>query len=139
MSRRVLSLIFVLAVMAAGGAGARLVDQEGVDPMPAAGQQAQVQQSPSPGKDMYEKGRDSGAERARTKVALPPELKALRDEIAEQVGDLRATVNKKYEEAGAKAATYALWAAVGLFAIMVLASVLGGVIVALIFRQSRNS
>jgi hypothetical protein len=42
-------------------------------------------------------------------------------------------------EAGAKAATYALWAAVGLFAIMVLASVLGGVIVALIFRRSRNS
>jgi hypothetical protein len=139
MPRLVPSLVFVLAVMVAGGATARLVDREGSGLGPAAVQQAQVQQQPSPVRDTLEKAKDSGMERVRANVPLPPELKALRDEIKEQVGDLRATVNKKYEEAGAKAAAYALWAAVGLFVIMVLASVLGGVIVALIFRRNRNA
>jgi hypothetical protein len=139
MSRLVPSLVFVLAVMVAGSATARLVDRQSVDPGPATSQQAQAQPQPSPGRDVLDKAKDSVVERARAKVPLPPELKALRDEIAEQVSDLRATVNKKYEEAGAKAATYALWAAAGLFAIMVLASVLGGVVVALIFRRGRNS
>ena len=98
-----------------------------------------AQQPPSPGRDALEKGRESSLDRARAKVPLPPELKALRDEVTEQVGELRAFVDKKIQEAGAKAVTYALWAAAGLFALMILASVLGGVVVALLFRRSRNS
>ncbi len=46
-------------------------------------------------------------------------------------------VDKKIDEAGHKAMTYAIWGAVGFFALMVLASVLGGVIVALLFRRNR--
>jgi hypothetical protein len=149
MSRLLPSLIFVLGAMAAGTAAARSVDREGIDPRPVASPQAQVlqaqvlqaqaQQPPLPGRDALEKGKEAGVERARAKMPLPPELKALRDEFAEQVGELRALVDKKYEEAGAKAVTYALWAAAGLFAIMVLASVVGGAIVTLLFRRSRNS
>ncbi len=139
MSRLVPSLVFVLAVVVAGSAAAGLVDRQSFEPGPATNQQAQAQPQPSPARDVLDKAKDSAIERARAKVPFPAELKALRDEIAEQVGDLRATVNKKYEEAGAKVAAYALWAAAGLFAIMVLASVLGGVVVALIFRRGRNS
>lgn len=54
-----------------------------------------------------------------------------------QVGEMRALVDKKMDEAGHKAKTYAIWGAVGFFALMVLASVLGGVIVALLFRRNR--
>lgn len=137
MSRFFPSLIFVLGALAAGTAAAGSPDQEGVAPSAIAVQQAQ--QPPSPGRDVLEKGRESSVERARAKVPLPPELKALRDEVTEQVGDLRAFVDKKIQDAGAKAVSYALWAAAGLFALMILASVLGGVVVALLFRRSRNS
>ena len=139
MSRFFPSLIFVLGALAAGTATARSTDQEGVAPGASAIQQAQAQQPPSSGRDASEKGRESSLDRARAKVPLPPELKALRDEVTEQVGELRAFVDKKIQEAGAKAVTYALWAAVGLFVLMILASVLGGVVVALLFRRSRNS
>lgn len=81
-----------------------------------------------------EKTKESAAERAR---AMGPELKALRDEMKTQVGEMRALIDKKIDEAGHKAMTYAIWAAVGFFALMVLASVLGGVIVALLFRRNR--
>lgn len=139
MSRFFPSLIFVLGALAAGTAAAGSTDQEGAAPSAIAIQLAQAQQPPSPGRDALEKGRESGVDRARAKVPLPPELKALRDEVTEQVGDLRAFVDRKIQEAGAKAVTYALWAAAGLFALMILASVLGGVVVALLFRRSRNS
>jgi hypothetical protein len=139
MSRFLPSLIFVLGAMAAGATTAKPVDREGFDPGVVVLQLAQVQQPPSPGRDVLEKGKDAVVDRARAKVSLPPELKALRDEVTEQVGELRAFVDKKYQDAGNKAVTYALWAAAGLFVIMVLASVLGGVVVALLFRRSRNS
>lgn len=113
MSRLVLLLILALGLATAGAASA--------------------QQSPSP-REAIEKTRESAAERAR---AMGPELKALRDEMTAQVGELRALVDRKVDEAGHKAMTYAIWAAVGFFALMVLASVLGGVIVALLFRRNR--
>ena len=89
-------------------------------------------QQPSSPREAIEKGKEAGVERARE---MASELKAVRGEIAAQVGELRGLVEKKYEEAGTRAETYAIWAAVGLFALMVLASVLGGVIVALLFRR----
>lgn len=93
-------------------------------------------QQPSSPREMIETSKEAAVERAR---AMAPELKALRDEMAAQVGELRAFVDRKYEEAGAKAMTYVIWAAVGFFALMVLASVLGGVIVALLFRRNHTS
>lgn len=95
--------------------------------------QAPAQPSPS-AREAIEKTKESAAERAR---AMGPELKALRDEMKAQVGEVRALIDKKVDEVGAKARTYAIWAAVGVFALMVLASVLGGVIVALLFRRNR--
>lgn len=120
MPRFVTSLILVLGLMAAGAAS-------------SVAQQAQVP-TPPPARETIEKGRESAADRAR---AMGPELKALRDEMTAQVGELRALVDRKVDEAGHKAMTYAIWAAVGFFALMVLASVLGGVIVALLFRRNR--
>lgn len=119
MSRFIRSLIVILGLAAAGATS-------------SFAQPAQVP-PPSP-REAIEKGRETAAERAR---AMAPELKALRDEMASQVGEVRALIEKKVDEAGARAVTYTLWAAVGFFALMVLASVLGGVIVALLFRRTR--
>ena len=94
-----------------------------------------AQQTPPTARETIEKTKESAAERAR---AMGPELKALRDEMKAQVGEMRAMVDKKVDEAGHKAKAYAIWAAVGVFALMVLASVLGGVIVALLFRRNRT-
>jgi hypothetical protein len=120
MPRLAASLILFLGLMVAGAAS-------------VVAQQAQVQTPPS-AREAIEKGKESAAERAR---AMGPELKALRDEMASQVGEVRTLIDRKVDEAGAKARTYAIWAAVGLFVLMVLASVLGGVIVALLFRRNR--
>jgi hypothetical protein len=92
------------------------------------------QQTPPTAREAIEKGKESAAERAR---AMGPELKALRDEMKAQVGEMRALVDKKIDEAGHRAMSYAIWGAVGFFALMVLASVLGGVIVAMLFRRNR--
>lgn len=118
MSRLVTSLMLVLGLSIAGAAS-------------ALAQQAQVPPSP---REVIEKSRESAAERAR---AIGPELKALQDEMKAQVSEVRALIDKKVDEAGRKAMTYVIWAAVGFFALMVLASVLGGVIVALLFRRNR--
>lgn len=133
MPRLVPSLILLVGLMAAGAASARPAGQEGVDAGVVVAQQAQVQTPPS-ARDAIEKGKESAAERAR---AIGPELKALRDEMAAQVGEVRKLIDKRVDEAEAKARSYALLAAGGLFVIMVLASVLGGVIVALLFRRNR--
>ncbi len=116
MSRLLSSLILVLGLMAAGTAS------------------VVAQQTPPTARETIEKGKESAAERAR---AMGPELKALRDEMVSQVGEVRKLIDKRVDEAEAKARTYALLAAAGLFALMVLASVLGGVIVALLFRRNR--
>lgn len=120
MSRIVTSLMLMLGLTLAG-----------IVPAIA---QAPAQPSPS-AREAIERGRESAAERAR---AIGPELKALQDEMKTQAGELRALVDKKVDEAGRKAMTYAIWGAVGFFALMVLASVLGGVIVALLFRRNRT-
>lgn len=116
MSKLLSSLILVLGLMA------------------AATTSVVAQQTPPPAREAIEKGKETAAERAR---AMGPELKALRDEMKAQVGEMRSLIDKKVDEAGHKAKTYAIWAAVGFFALMVLASVLGGVIVALLFRRNR--
>ncbi len=120
MSRLVTSLMLVLGLTVASVSS-------------VVAQQAQVQTPPSP-REAIEKSKESAAERAR---AMGPELKALRDEMTAQVGELRAMVDRKVDEAGRKAMTVAIWGAVGFFALMVLASVLGGVIVALLLRRNR--
>jgi hypothetical protein len=138
MSRLVPSLIVAIVLASAGAAVAGDGGQEGARPGSMHAQQAQAQPSTVPGGAALERGREAAgaaAERVRSNVPLTPELEALRDELAGQVEELRTIVHKTYEEAGAKAVAYALWGAAGLFAIMVLSSVLGGVIVALIFRR----
>jgi hypothetical protein len=133
MSGLVPSLILLLGLMAAGAASARPVDREAFDAGVVVAQQAQVQTPPA-AREAIEKSKESAAERAR---AMGPELKALRDEMVTQVGEVRTLIDKRVDEAEAKARNYALLAAVGFFALMVLASVVGGVIVALLFRRNR--
>jgi hypothetical protein len=117
MSRLLSILILVLGLMAAGSASVI------------------AQQTPPSAREAIEKTRESAAERAR---AMGPELKALRDEMKAQVGEVRgAGSTRRWTKAGHKAMSYAIWGAVGFFALMVLASVLGGVIVALLFRRNR--
>jgi len=119
MSRFVTSLMLVLGLALASAASA--VAQAPAQPPPSA-------------RETIDKTRESATDRAR---AMGPELKALRDEMKAQVGEVRTLIDKKVDEAGHKAKTYAIWAAVGFFALMVVASVLGGVIVALLFRRNR--
>lgn len=119
MSRLVTSLMLMLVLTLAGAAPV-------LAQTPA--------QTPQSAREAIEKGKESAAERAR---AMGPELRALRDEMTAQVGEMQALVDRKIDEAGHKAMTYAIWGAVGFFALMVLASVLGGVIVALLFRRNR--
>jgi hypothetical protein len=115
-SRLLSILILVFGLMAAGTAS------------------VVAQQTQPTARETIEKSKEAAAERAR---AMGPELKALRDEMTAQAGELRTLLDRKVDEAGRKAMSYAIWGAAGVFALMVLASVLGGVIVALLFRRNR--
>ncbi|MBL6615543.1 MAG: hypothetical protein ISP45_16145 [Reyranella sp.] len=67
------------------------------------------------------------------KAALPAELTTLQQRIGE-LGRMRDEIRTQISDVRAKALQYALWGAVALFGVMVLASVLGGAIVAVLFR-----
>jgi len=67
------------------------------------------------------------------KAALPPELTTLRQRIGE-LDTLRNEITTEISEVRAKALQYALWGAAAFFGMMVLASALGGAIVAALFR-----
>lgn len=77
-------------------------------------------------------------ERAGDRMPSAAELKALRDELAGQAEQLKAVVNRKFDEAEGKARSYALLAGAGIFGIMVLASVVGGLIVTLLVGRRRG-
>ena len=70
------------------------------------------------------------------KAALPPELATLRQRIGE-LDTLRNEVRIEIANVRSKMLHYALWGGVAFFGLMVLASVLGGAIVAALFRRRR--
>lgn len=90
-----------------------------------------------PGPDRAREAGGTVVERAGEKMPSAAELKALRVELAGQVEQLKAVVNRKFDEAESKARSYALLAGVGIFAIMVLASFVGGLIVTMLVGRRR--
>ena len=67
------------------------------------------------------------------RAAVPPELATLR----QRLGDLDR-LNSEIASIRRSLVGYAIWAAVGLFLLMVLASVAGGTLVALMFRSRKS-
>lgn len=72
------------------------------------------------------------------KAIVPPELATLRQRIGE-LDRLRGEIGTEIAGVRATALRYAMWAGAGFFAVMVLASVVGGAIVAALFRPSRRA
>lgn len=125
-------LVCSAAAQAGTGSGTLLAQAPTVPTVPPSGQVLDR------GRESLDKGKEAataGAERALEKVPSAADLKAVRDELAGRVDKLQAAMTRKFEEAGDKAMSYAIWGGVALFGIMVLASVVGGAIVALIFRR----
>lgn len=114
------SLFFALAFMLAGFAASSL-DIVG---LPASAQQA----APAPGSGLRSAVRDSAASAA-------PDIKLLVEQVGRKIEGLEQRLNGLADEARAKAVSYALWAAGGLFVLMFVAAVLGGTLVAVVFRR----
>jgi Ni,Fe-hydrogenase III large subunit len=72
------------------------------------------------------------------KAMVPPELATLRQRIGE-LDRLRSGITTEIAEVRATTLRYAIWAGAGFFAVMVLASIVGGAIVAALFRPSRRA
>lgn len=68
---------------------------------------------------------------------LAPEVALVLEQVAKRVEAMETLLTRLVEEARAKAIGYAMWLAVGLFALMFVSSVLGGTVVALVLRRSR--
>lgn len=122
-------LFLALAFMFLGFAAARfdLVD------LPAAAQQA----TPGTGSTVAPTTRDVKPTVRESAANLAPDIKLLVEQVGKRIEALEQRLNKLADEARAKAITYALWAAGGLFVLMFLAAVLGGTLVAVVFRRSR--
>lgn len=110
-----------------------------------------AQAAPSPGNmrgldmDAVEKAMDRAAKAAFDKAAaeaveriqkagVPPEVTALRQRIAD-LDRLRTELAAQVSAARATVLRYALWGLAAFFGAMVLASVVGGTIVAALFRR----
>jgi len=71
-------------------------------------------------------------------AALPAELTTLRQRISE-LAKMRDEIRAQISDVRARAVQYAIWGAVAFFGVMVLASVLGGAIVAALFRPRHRA
>ena len=133
------ALFLALAFMSAGFAVARL----DVLDWPASAQQA-APAGPAPAPSGAREGtaRQAGTLRsaARESAAdLAPEVKLVLEQVAKRVEAIETLLTGLVEEARAKAIGYAVWLAVGLFALMFVSSLLGGTVVALVLRRSRST
>jgi hypothetical protein len=88
-------------------------------------------------KAAFDKAAQEAVDRIQT-TALPPELATLRQRVAE-LDRLRSEIASQVSAARATALQYALWGLAALFGVMVLASVVGGTIVAALFRSRRRA
>lgn len=134
------ALFLALAFMSAGFAAARL----DVLDWPASAQQvapggsapvapgARDGAAPQPGAALRSAARESAAN-------LAPEVKIILEQVAKRVEAMETLLTGLVEEARAKAIGYAVWMAVGLFALMFVSSVLGGTVVALMLKRSRSA
>lgn len=126
MSRMFRTLSFALAFMIAGFA----VATSGIVDTPAAAQQPSPSAPPGQVPAAKAAVRDQAA-------ALEADIKPLLDKVGKKVEGLEQQLNKLADEARAKAVTYALWAAGGLFVLMFVSSLLGGAVAVLLLRRSR--
>jgi hypothetical protein len=134
------ALFLALTLMSAGFVVGKL---DGLD-WPASAQQAAPSGSapvapgardgaaPQPGAALRSAARESAAN-------LAPEVKIILEQVAKRVEAMETLLTGLVEEARAKAIGYAVWMAVGLFALMFVSSVLGGTVVALMLKRSRST
>lgn len=132
------AMFLALTFMSAGYTVARL----DVLDWPASAQQA----TPGGGAALVAPGARDGAPQAgaalrsaarESAASLVPEVKMVLEQVTRRVEAMETLIRGLVEEARARAIGYAVWAAVGLFALMFVSSVLGGTVVALAFRRSR--
>lgn len=131
MPRMFRSLFFALVFTIAGFA----VAPSGIVGVPAAAQQpspsAPTDQAPSAqAPDVRAAVRDQAA-------ALEADIRPLLEKIGKKVEALEQLLHRLADEARARAVTYALWAAAGLFVLMFVSSLLGGAVAVLLLRRSR--
>lgn len=128
-------LAFALAFLSGGFAMGKI----GLVSSPALAQQA----APTPAGADVTGARDRLADRAATEMKAAreaaatagPEVKAVLDQVGKKVDALERTFAGLAAEARTKAVTYVIWAAVGLVALTFVSSVLGGLVVAMMFRR----
>lgn len=140
MAKALKSVFFALAFMSAGFAAAEL----DIIGWPASAQQATPPASTpaAPGtRDGAAPPAGAGARSAvrESAAALAPDVARVLEQVARRVEALETRLIALVDEARARAIAYALWAAVGLFALMFVSSVLGGTVVALTLRRSRSA
>jgi len=130
------SLAFALAFMGAGFT----IGQAGLLDLPALAQLT----APPPADAGATGSRDRlpGGAAAEMKAAakdaaanVAPEVKAVLEQVGKKVDTLERTFTGLATEARAKAVHYAIWAAVGLIVLTFVSSVLGGLVVAMMFRR----
>jgi hypothetical protein len=80
----------------------------------------------------------AGAVERLQKAMVPAELTSLRQRIGE-FDKLRNEIRTAISEARAQVLQYALWGAVAFFGVMVLASIVGGAVVAALFRPRHRA
>jgi pyruvate/2-oxoglutarate dehydrogenase complex dihydrolipoamide acyltransferase (E2) component len=88
-------------------------------------------------KAAFDKAAEEAVDRIQ-KTAVPPELATLRQRVAE-LDRLRSEIASQVSAARATALHYTLWGLAAFFGVMVLASVVGGSIVAALFRPRRRA
>lgn len=70
-------------------------------------------------------------------MTLPPEVKGLLEDVKRRIDGLQKTVDQSVAEARAKAIAYSIWAVIGLCALMLVSSLIGGAVAGMMVRRRR--
>ena len=130
MTRSLRAVGSALLFIAIGFAAARMAD---VASPPALAQQTVP--APSTADKPPAGERLAGEAKAMT---LPPEVKGLLEDTRRRIDTLQKTVDQSLAELRAKVITYSIWAVLGLCALMLVSSLIGGAVAGLIVRRRRT-
>ncbi len=138
MHRKFRSLLSALIFMVIGFA----VGELAIIDLPARAQQATPAPSDSgaPATDGRSPDQTGGGIRSAARdsaAALAPDVKAALEQVGKKVDAVEQSLSRLAAEARAKTLQFVIWTAVGLVALTFVSSLLGGLVVALMFRRSR--
>lgn len=132
MHRKFRSLLSALTFMVIGFAVGELAFID----LPARAQQA----APAPSDSGRSPDQTGGGIRSAARdsaAALAPDVKAALEQVGKKVDAVEQSLSRLAAEARAKTLQFVIWTAVGLVALTFVSSLLGGLVVALMFRRSR--